>query len=50
MKVRVSYTVEVDPEGWVSEYGVDPSEVRDDVKDHLHTCGVEHLASLGLLA
>ncbi|WP_248579884.1 hypothetical protein [Nocardioides sp. InS609-2] len=49
MKVRVEFTIEVEPAGWVEAYGVEPSEVRADVKDYAHTMVVMHLADLGVL-
>ncbi len=36
MKVRVTITVEVDPEIWTLEYGVNSTaEIRDDVKTYV---------------
>lgn len=32
MKVRIAFTVDIDPEAWVLEYGTDPSGVREDVQ------------------
>lgn len=32
MKVKITLTVDVDSEVWASEYGLDKSEVRADVK------------------
>jgi len=32
VKVRVVLTVEVDPQVWADEYGLDLGEVRDDVR------------------
>jgi hypothetical protein len=37
MKVRIVLTVDVDPEAWANEYGVDRSEVREDVKRYVGT-------------
>jgi hypothetical protein len=35
MKVRLTITLDVDPEAWVRDYGCEPSEVRDDVKSYV---------------
>jgi hypothetical protein len=32
MKVQVIVTLDVDPEAWALEYGLEPKEVRGDVK------------------
>jgi len=31
MKVRIAFTVDIDPQAWADTYGVDVSEVRQDV-------------------
>ena len=49
MKIRVSFTIDVDEEAWSLEYGVDKSEVRQDVKSHvLNALQSDHEASDGL--
>jgi hypothetical protein len=35
MKIRISFTVDIDPEVWALEYGLDPSEVRADVQTYI---------------
>jgi hypothetical protein len=35
VKIRYSVTVEVDDDAWALEYGVERSDVRDDVKSYL---------------
>ncbi|MGP4013691.1 hypothetical protein [Streptomyces sp. 4N124] len=35
MKVRITITVNVDADAWALEYGIDPPEVRADVKEYL---------------
>jgi len=49
MKVKVSFTLDVDVEAWMREYGIERDEVRDDVltlaEDAIHS----HLLNLGLL-
>lgn len=37
MKIAVNIIVEVDPDVWADEYGIDKDEVRQDVKEHLLT-------------
>jgi len=34
MKVRMTVTIDVDPETWSEEYGCEPFEVRKDVRDY----------------
>jgi hypothetical protein len=34
MKIKIEFTIEVDPEKWASEYGVEKSDVRKDVANH----------------
>jgi hypothetical protein len=35
MKVRISFTLDVDDEAWAVEYGIDKSEVRKDVQTYV---------------
>lgn len=37
MKVRMNVTVELDPEVWASEYGLNVTEVRADVREKIST-------------
>lgn len=37
MKVRVVLSVEVDKHEWAREYGIEPSEVADDVRGYILT-------------
>ncbi len=34
MKIRIEFTVDVDPKAWIENYGVADDEVRDDVKGY----------------
>lgn len=34
MRVKVTATVEIDPDLWASEYGIERAEVREDVKNY----------------
>ncbi len=35
MKVRVTVTVEIDPDAWMQTYGVERDEVRRDVREYV---------------
>lgn len=35
MKVRIAFTVDIDPDAWALEYGVPLAEVRSDVQDYV---------------
>ena len=35
IKVRVSFVVEIDADGWCEEYGIERREVRNDVKMYI---------------
>jgi hypothetical protein len=35
MRVRISFTVEIDPDAWASEYGIDREDVRRDVHTYV---------------
>lgn len=48
MKVRLTMTVEVDPEAWATEYGIDLKEVRKDVQGYFSSYAQEHINGLGL--
>lgn len=41
MKVKVSYTVDIDAEAWESEFGIERAEVRADVQRYLARIGQE---------
>ncbi len=55
MKVRVSFTLDVDPEAWANEYGVgllatgvSEAEIRKDVQTYFRIGAQEQLNFLGL--
>ena len=48
MKVRVTVTVEIDPQAWALNYGIPLSEVRDDVKDSVAYTAQAHLDDIGV--
>ena len=50
MKVKVTFTLDVDAKAWALEYGIDASEVRGDVQEYLYSQSLGHLDALGLLA
>lgn len=50
MKVRVkSFTVDINVDAWMTNYGVDRSEVRADVQTYIENGIRDHLAALGLI-
>lgn len=48
MKVRVEFTVEIDPKAWALEYGLEPSDVRGHVKDSAAYWAQAQIEQLGL--
>ncbi|AYD84643.1 hypothetical protein SEA_PAITO_59 [Mycobacterium phage Paito] len=52
MKVRINFTVDIDPEAWAEEYGtdLDGTPTRGDVQHHAQQIVLQHFGSLGLLA
>lgn len=48
LKIRVSYSVEIDPEAWSDNYGMELKEVREDVKVTAEECFHAHLDRLGI--
>ena len=45
MKIKVTVTLDVDPEAWVLNYGIERAEVRDDVKTYFeHVCREQLIA------
>lgn len=42
MRVRLIVSLDVDEETWASEYGIESSQVRDDVRSHLANVLHEH--------
>lgn len=49
MKVRVEFTVDIDPAAWEAEYGVSRLDVRNDVRDYIKQGAHSHLSLLGVL-
>ena len=50
MKVKLSFTVEIDPEEWMNSYFVERGEVRDDVKTYCEYMLVNKLKASGMWA
>jgi hypothetical protein len=42
MRVRLTVTLDIDPEVWSTEYGVEAARIRDDVRHHLANVMHEH--------
>jgi hypothetical protein len=50
MKVRVVFTLDIDPEAWTLNYGVEGAkEIREDVQNYVLNGTRDHLNDLGLL-
>ena len=43
MKVKVSYTIDIDAEAWANEFGLDKSEVRADVQRYMAQIGHDYV-------
>lgn len=53
MMIRISLTVDVDPDAWATEYGLDSTSreaIRTDVREHVQSSVRDHLSALGLLS
>ena len=50
MKARFAITVNIDPEAWTANYGVEgAAAIREDVQRYLSNMVLETLASVGVL-
>lgn len=50
MKVSVNITLDIDPEAWATEYGVEGSKaIREDVKQHAANSIKQHFDNVGVL-
>lgn len=49
MKVKIEFTLDIDTESWVLNYGTAPEYIRDDVKEHAENSLTDHFRELGLL-
>lgn len=43
MKVKIEYTVDIDVDAWILNFGLDKSQVREDVKEHARQSYIEYL-------
>ena len=50
MKVRISFTVDVDPLAWSENYGVTGSDVRPDVQNYAEQVLLQQFEESGVLA
>lgn len=49
MKVRVEFTVDIDPEAWEMNYGVPRSEQREDIRNYCEQGMRDQLREVGVL-
>jgi hypothetical protein len=42
MKIKINFTLDVDPDSWAREYDIEKSEVRDDVKMYVKNGMLAH--------
>lgn len=49
MKVKISFTIDVDVDAWMLDYSVERAEVREDVKVYVENGTLDHLRGLGML-
>ena len=48
MKVKIQFSVDIDPDSWVLNYDIDRDNVRQDVKEYCEYMVTGHLELLGL--
>jgi hypothetical protein len=48
MKIKIVQTVEIDPEAWAKEFGIDQSAVREDVQSYFRGWCQQQVEILGL--
>ena len=49
MKIKIEFTVDVDPDAWELNYGTNRNEVRDDVKGYIRNIALRQLDFVGVL-
>lgn len=49
MKIRIAFTIDVDPDAWTEEFGTDRTEIRDNVLSWAHAQVALELNDRGLL-
>ena len=50
MKIKIEFTVDVDPEAWELNYGTSRNEIRNDVKGYVENIVLGQLDVVGVLA
>tara|TARA_Y100000361_G_scaffold31462_1_gene26330 strand:+ start:293 stop:529 length:237 start_codon:yes stop_codon:yes gene_type:complete len=50
MKIKIEFTVDVDPEAWELNYGTGRNEIRNDVKGYVENIVFGQLDVVGVLA
>ena len=48
-KIKIEFTVDVDVDAWVENYGTDPKDVVRDVKAYANVTIVEQFLQIGVL-
>jgi hypothetical protein len=49
MKVKIEFTVDIKPEDWVLNYGVEKNDIRNDVKGYCENIVLSQLDFVGVL-
>jgi hypothetical protein len=51
MKIRVQFSIDIDPEAWSATYGTDTNDkaIREDVRIYIENGARDQLRELGLL-
>ena len=50
MKIKIEFTIDIDADAYAHEYGIENSEVRNDVKSQVTDNAICLFQSLGVLA
>jgi hypothetical protein len=50
MKIKVTFTLDVDPASWQENYGTDPKDIRKDVQNYFSVGADMQLESIGCKA
>lgn len=50
MKIRIAVTLDIDPDAWVTEFGVEREDVRADVQEYFKNIVYGQAASVSVLA
>lgn len=50
MKVKIAFTVDIDPDTWTMNYGIEgASEIREDVKEFAKNAVIDQFGAIGVL-